>query len=389
MTETPIIKDDVRSFLVRLCICTTIVVGLLVFVECVAYYKLARALSQPQQSTDSDTTPEGESWALQYAHEFPMAERVQYKPYVVWRRAPFSGKTINIDSDGLRKTYYTVCDDDAYTIWMFGDSGLWGAGSPDWETIPSLIAKDYETAGRKTCIKNFGEKAWVSTQEVIQVILALKQASRKPDLVIFYDGGSDSFIPYLTGVPDSHLNLQDIKRIFEDRSADQPFGFTYLRHTNIYQALAVLGQRLSSRFTASAAARTAERRSNLTDAEMARQTFVNYQKNIDLMATLATHYGFHCLFVWQPVLVAGNKPLSAEEKRMAERVEQRLRPGTKSLLSATYDLAKEIHRPDFLYLGDLFAHTSSTVFLDFSHVRPEGNQRIADRIFEVAKQYDR
>jgi hypothetical protein len=384
MTDRPIISDRLKSFVVRFCFCTTVGVALLIFGEFAAYYKLARALCP--QVVGASAADEKESWAAQYAQEFPMAERVQYKPYVVWRRAPFSGKTINIDPEGVRKTYYTVCDNDAYVIWMFGDSGLWGAGSPDWETIPSLIAKDYGSSGRKTCIKNFGEKAWVSTQELIQVILALKQANRKPDLLIFYDGGSDSFIPYLSGVPDSHLNLPDIKRAFEDRSSDQPFGFAYLRHTNMFQALAVVRQRVAAHFTASASSRTSERRSNLPDAEMARQTFVNYQKNIDLMETLADHYGFHCIFVWQPVLVAGMKPLSAEEKRMVRRVEEQLRPGTGSLLTATYDLAKEIHRPDFLYLGDLFADTSETVFLDFSHVRPEGNRVIANRIFEFAKE---
>src|SRR5208337_2872249 len=120
--------------LLRLCVGTTIGVVLLVFGECTAYYKLARGFSQaPPTAGASD---EREPWATQYAQEFPQAERVQYKPYVVWRRAPFTGKTINIDSDGLRKTYYTACDQDAYTIWMFGDSGLWGAGLPDWETIP-------------------------------------------------------------------------------------------------------------------------------------------------------------------------------------------------------------------------------------------------------------
>jgi hypothetical protein len=230
------------------------------------------------------------------------------------------------------------------------------------------------------CIKNFGEKAWVSTQETIQLILALKQASSAPNLIIFYDGVSDSFVPYMSAVSDSHMNFEDIKRLFEQGSTGEQSGFSYLKQTNTYRVLEMLRER----FTSATVPPSADSRSGLADVEMAQRTLLNYQKNMDVVETLAHHFGIQCLFVWQPVLLTGSKPLSSEEKPMVQRVETQLRPGSTALLRATYELVKGIQRPDFLYLGDVFAGSEKTMFVDYSHPGPDGNRMIAQKIFDFA-----
>lgn len=383
------LSDRLKSLVKQFCFCVAVFAGLLILGECAAYYKLAHFSSHPppvEQGPQSIYA--SEAWAPQYWREWPAAERVQYKPYVLWRRAQFSGATINVDSEGIRKTYYTTCNPNAYTIWMFGDSALWGAGSPDWETIPSFLAKEYGAAGRQLCIKNFGEKAWVNTQEVIQFMLALKQTPSPPNLLIFYDGVSDSFLPYLSKIPDSHLNLDDIKRQFEQSSTDQQPGFSYLKQTNTYKVLAALREQLAPvSASPSAIPQGGDSLSGILQDAMAHKTLINYQKNMDLMEALAHHYGIQCLFVWQPVLLAGNKPRTVEEELMARRVETNLRPGSTALMRATYGLAKDIQRSDFLYLGDVFADSRKTMFVDYSHVGPEGNRIIAEKIFDFVSQH--
>jgi lysophospholipase L1-like esterase len=373
-------REGLKSFAKRLCVCITAFVVLLLAGEVAASYKIAHSSNVPAQEQGPRSIYASETWTSQYRREFAASDRVQYKPYVLWRRAPFSGTTINLDSDGIRKTYYTSCDPNAYTIWMFGDSALWGAGSPDWETIPSFLAHDYGAAGRKLCIKNFGEKAWVSTQEIIQLILALKQTPSTPNLIIFYDGVSDSFVPYMSTVSDSHMNFEDIKRLFEQGSTAEQSGFSYLKQTNTYRVL----EMLRDRFTSTAVPPSAESHSGLANVEMAQRTLLNYQKNMDVVETLAHHFGIQCLFVWQPVLLTGSKPLSSEEKPMVQRVETQLRPGSTALLRATYELVKGIQRPDFLYLGDVFAGSDKTMFVDYSHPGPDGNRVIAQKIFDFA-----
>jgi len=132
----------------------------------------------------------------EYWRQFDAAGRFTYKPYVLWPRKPSRGSMISVSEDGIRRTSHTECNDRSFTIWMFGDSNLWGAGATDDETIASFLAGDYERAGRKVCVVNYGEGGWENTQEVIELIEKLKHSLRKPDVVIFYDGGTEVFTAY-------------------------------------------------------------------------------------------------------------------------------------------------------------------------------------------------
>jgi hypothetical protein len=97
----------------------------------------------------------------EYWRQYDAADRFNYQPYVLWRRKPFQGSMLTISEDGIRRTLHTKCDEGSYTIWMFGDSALWGDGATDNETIASFLASDYERQGRKACVVNYGESAWV------------------------------------------------------------------------------------------------------------------------------------------------------------------------------------------------------------------------------------
>ena len=356
---------------------------MLAVVEGVCYVWLLSSSPRKAQNPVPPSVVEGESWASQYAREFPDAELTRYRPYVIWRRAPFSGKTINIDSEGIRKTSFTSCNAGDRTVWMFGDSALWGAGSPDWETVPSHLAKLYSAAGHGLCVTNFGEKGWVSTQETIQLMLALKRATARPDLVIFYDGVSDSMLPYPSNVPDSHTNFDAMKTIVEEGPAEHRAGFAYLKHSNTYHVLGMLQRRFLG-----SAAHSEKERSSPSIAGISEGTLDNYRKNIDLVEALSQHYGMRCLFVWQPVLLAGNKPRSQEEQAIARSAESELHPGTSQLIQATYERVKAISRSDFLYLGDVFSGEARTMFVDFRHASPDGNRVIAERIFKFVEEGD-
>ena len=137
-----------KAFAVRFCVCVTILVGLFIFGEGISYLdlKYTAAVEIPPPPS----IYEGQPWASRYWTEWKETiNSLQYESYVIWRRAPFSGQTINVDAGGVRKTDYSSCNGGEYAIWFFGNSSLWGTGVPDWETIPSLLAKKYDDAGRK------------------------------------------------------------------------------------------------------------------------------------------------------------------------------------------------------------------------------------------------
>jgi len=118
---------------------------------------------------------------------------------------------------------------------------------------------------------------------------------------------------------------------------------------------------------------------------MAHTTLSNYLKNIEIVETMADHYKFKCVFVWQPTVMAGDKPLTREEEGLRVS-EEKANPGSEQLFRATYQLARQITRPDFFYLGDVFGDRQETIYADFSHPGPSGNQLVATRMFEVLQQ---
>jgi len=368
--------SPLKTFLVRFCVCVTILVALLIFGEAICYLdlKYTAAVEIPHPSS----IYQGQSWASVYWRELKeMTDRLQYQSYVIWRRAPFAGQTINVDASGVRKTYYSSCDAASYNIWIFGNSSLWGTGVPDWDTIPSLLAKKYQDAGRKVCVKNFGEKAWVSTQELIQLTLALKQATQKPDLVIFYDGVTDSYLPYQSNLPDAHFNFAQTKEEFQSLG-NHGASLEYLRRTNTYRTLMELRSTLvEGGANIDRAHFTAEELNS-----MAEITYNNYLKNIRLVDLLAQGFGFRCAFFWQPTLLAGHKPLTADEIGL-RKAELSNHPSGDAVFQATYSLFEHYQNENFFDLANIFDKDPDERFLDFSHIGPAGNQIVADKMFAV------
>jgi hypothetical protein len=365
-----------KKFLVRFCVCVTILVALLIFGEGLCY--LDQKYTAAVEIPPPPSIYQGQPWTESYWREWKETiNRLQYESYVIWRRAPFRGQTINVDNAGIRKTYYSSCDPENYTIWIFGNSSLWGTGVPDWFTIPSLLAKKYEDAGRKVCVKNFGEKGWVSTQELIELMLSLKQAAQKPDLVIFYDGVTDSYLPYQSNVPDAHFNFLQTKNEFESLG-DNGASLEYLKRTNTYRTLMELRSMLVGTGVGIDGAHLTPQQLNA----MAEITYDNYLKNMRLADLLAQSYGFHCAFFWQPTLLAGQKPLTRDEIRLRQS-ELSDHPSGDAVVQMTYNLFGNYRKEDFFDLANIFDKNTDALFLDFSHTGPAGNQIIADKMYSV------
>jgi hypothetical protein len=371
--------EDVRwtAIAVRLAVAVAIFALALSAGELAAYLKLRYKPTRRVGESVKTEVFKGASWTSQYFADFNASSPVRYHSYTLWRRAPFNGKTIKIDSQGIRETYYSHCDVKAPTIWMFGNSALWGSGTPDWATIPSLVAEEFGKAGEPVCVKNFGEKAWVTTQEVIALMVELKRATRPPNVVVFYDGTTDAYLPYETSEPDVHDNFDAVRRKFEDNTSSAP-GFQYLKKTNTYILLNQWVRNLGLRDPLQPVRITSPEEA----AAMAKVTVDNYVKNMDLVDLLGSHYGFHAFYFWQPTVRAGSKPLTANEDQMRQE-EESTQPGSEIVFKETYKLIGEARRSNFYDLADFFADHPETLFVETNHLGPEGNSLIAHKMLET------
>jgi hypothetical protein len=256
---------------------------------------------------------------------------------------------------------------------MFGGSVLWGNLVNDEETIASLLAKKYEESGRNVCVRNFGESGWVSTQEVIQLMLELKHARRKPDLVIFYDGTVDSRLPGESDEEDVHFSYLTFKDRFESWRGGTE-GFAYIRDTNTYIAIQSLADRLA----------VGDERQPIPEvrlAAMARRTLDNYSKNISMVDSLGAQYGFKAAFFWEPWLLTDEKPLTSSELAI-KRQYQLTDPIPSQVVRATYELFRSTPPSRLVNLSGAFKDDSETLYRDPNHVTPKGVQILAERIFQ-------
>ncbi len=375
----PEYRSLLKSFAIRLCIAVTLGVILLATVEVLSYIRFRHYGQNDdlEPAVKLDLSERGSAQDREYWREFDQANKVVYEQYVLWRKAPYHGELISINQEGVRRTLHTQCDARTATIWMFGDSVTWGFGTPDAGTIPSLLAYDYEKAGRPVCVVNYGEKGWFSTQEMIALIELLKHTPRKPDIVLFYDGGSDAFTAYQSGQADTHSNFRSFQDFLNNWSTRRQPGFGYFSQTNTYRLLEKIAAKAPFHAKPSDAPSGAS-----NTATLAGEVIENYVQNIDIINSLAKQYSFRAIFTWYPNLAVGHKQLTAYEQQVL-RFTDRDFPDMRVMYQEVYSRSREINRPNFYNLADVVDDQHSSLYLGISHMKPEGNQIMADRLFDL------
>ncbi|MEM6281366.1 MAG: hypothetical protein AAF787_04160 [Chloroflexota bacterium] len=288
-----------------------------------------------------------------------------YEPFTVWRSQAFDGVTATVLADGTRLTPGTNCDDpDAYTVFMFGGSTMWGMGATDDRSIPAYVQN---TLGTDACVVNYGMFGYVATQGTIKLMTELQQG-RVPDTVIFYDGVNDILATHQNGAAAAHQNLSEVAAAYEPNT----LGSALLESIRGAYTLRLLRGILPQ-----PAPQTVDRPDN---SILAAQTADAYLLNIEIVDRLAETYGFEYAFFWQPVIAAGDKPLTPEEESLAGGLGD-----AESLYIQTYQLIEQ-HADDtenLYYIADAFDGVEQFIYADPFHIVPEGNEIIANRILQV------
>lgn len=313
-----------------------LIVYLLIF-DMVAWLGLKLAGRRETPSTDPKLLYPGASWAAALLDETG-AVGVVWSPYCYWRVAPSVGQYVNVDADGLRRTWnggaprVTGVNVRVRRVFMFGGSAMFGIDARDDYTIPSLLAKDLDRADIANLqVINYGQVGYVSTQELISFLLALR-ADQRPDLVVFYDGYNDAGAAYLSGTAGISVDEDRRAREFNllnhtlpsrRRALYRAAAETFLTESSLGVALRVILRRYATSFYRKAGesfqiANPAARR---TDARLADAVAADYLKNMRLADATAASLGIPILFYWQPSLAMKN-PRSAFESRLVRESAQ-------------------------------------------------------------------
>jgi lysophospholipase L1-like esterase len=321
-------------------------------------------------------------WIDAYFDELKMASITRWRPYVYWRRKPFSGRYINIDQNGLRRTSYQETEADRLDIFIFGGSSIWGNGVRDEYTIPSLLGKKLLEQGIRNKVTNFGEDGYVSTQEIIELVLQL-QRGNTPDLVIFYDGVNDTFSGLqngFAGLPQNEWNREQaftLSKTSESNVFREYFFLRVLRDTSTIRIVEALIDRLfpspqqSFKKFPSWGRDSDNIESDILDT---------YFSNINIVNALGQAYGFKALFFWQPIVYTKGRQ-TEYEKEQIKYVGKEM----EDFFVETYALVKHkeaMFQGNFINLSDIFAEVETPLYIDIFHVSEEANELITSRMME-------
>ncbi len=301
--------------------------------------------------------------------------------YLSWRREEQVGKYVNINSQGIRKTWLPAGAPKRFaeTIYIFGGSSLWGEGAGDDYTIPSYFSKLLNNNEYNYLVYNYGEGGHTFTREVINLIILLREGHR-PDYVIFYDGANDVDGAYQSAIPGGtfHGIRRKLERIKQNDILMDIYFFgsdladLIKRHSMIYK---ICKEKISTYLP------RRQRYSNRELHSLADGIIEYYVKSKDLLDRLSIAYGFKYICFWQPVLFS-KKNLTNEETKIYQK-----RKGDQ--LGRLYAIVNGIlaGKPltNFFNTSSILDNTFNRCYLDFCHLFEKGNEVVAKEMYRVFK----
>jgi len=316
----------------------------------------------------------------------------RYIPWVMWRATPsYPGDPVTVGEDGHRLTPGSSEAPDAYRVFTFGGSAMWGEGVADSCTIAAYLQSELEElVDRPVSVSNMSQNAYTSTQEIIELMLQLRSGS-VPDFVVFYDGFNDVWAAYESGIAGVHHTFDVISARIEGRE-ESGGGSTplqgLLRESNSWLLLTTLREKgFLGTSDEQPVLRTYEMMGKDRDS-LAREVVGLYFQNCSLVEHLAQAYGFEYMIVWQPVIWCGDKELTEHELEISNGRFDCFPAGRDSaliyLLETSYRFFEQ-SIPDSLHyfsFTGIFDGVEETAYSDYTgvHLEPWANGMIADEL---------
>lgn len=287
-------------------------------------------------------------------------------PYLSHHDRPFTSDHVNVSSTFHRRTVQNPPPrPGARRVFVFGGSTAWGYGVRDADTIPSrlqaLLGPDYD-------VQNMSGLAWQSTQEIHHLLELLARGER-PDLVVFYDGFNEKMSAVNNG-GDPRCPMLWKGLDFSYRASWQK----------------VLTRSPMGRMARTAAIRRAAKRQHDEfagrEADLSSRILANWQANCEMVRALGTRYGFHSCFFWQPDLFS-NPPAKAYPhfERMKTSPHGIGSGGLLQAMAPLFAKALDGREAEGIFqIGGVLSGVEESVYLDFCHLNPRGNEIVATAI---------
>jgi hypothetical protein len=294
-----------------------------------------------------------------------------FDPYRTWWPTSFTAPGVHVDSSGIRRTQQANTRPVARRVFVFGGSAVWGFRIRDEHTIPSNLARGLATRGFDDVeVVNFGQLAYVNTQEVITLLLQLRQDS-VPAVAVFLSGHNDVSTT-LPGAGAGHVWSEDEARARFDRR-DTPSTRQLL--------VALLNRSMIVQDVMRAGAVTPPIDSSAPPIDC--RPVASYYGNLYRIARgIGREFNFDVLYAWQPTLAATHKPLTPYEAALPlDAWRRRHQQSLVACGEAAQSVMATIGGANFTSFASLFDADSGDVFLDnFGHLTERAAGVVGDTL---------
>jgi len=324
---------------------------------------------------EADSYKENRNYAKQY---FIDHEKIQteFTPFGIWKNKKLKTQSINVNENGERFTYKTLKKTETY-IWMFGGSTMFGTGSNDLDTIPSLLSKICEDNNWFIQIKNFGTTGHVHLQErQMMEELIINKKNTVPQMVIFLDGINDTFAAYQSGKQNTINNQKEIENKIYLKSTPHILFSFWFSNSSIFKIFTYINN-------GNLGWVDLQNEKNINLDLLSSNVLKNYCHQICFTKKMLDTYKVKSFFFWQPSIFSDKKKTSWEYKILKRKT------NLQNLFSAIQTQAKLNLCTNAISIDNIFENISEPVWIDAFHTGPHGNKIIAERIWqEINKKPD-
>lgn len=295
----------------------------------------------------------------------------EYEPFTQHRERAFTGKYVNVDAHGFRRSQHEPWPPSEHdpTVFLFGGSTTFGWGLPDDQTIGYYLAEELKRRlGHPIVIYNFGRGYYYSSQERA-LFAELLAKGHTPDLAIFVDGLNDFVLtrPAYTrqlsrtmngernsvGLAERLPALQLVKRAIKNSP-----------ETGVTSGIEVLDKPLDS-----------------SELEKIDYILNRYEHNRKLIEGMAAKYDVEVIFSWQPVPVfkynLENHPFKTGGGAWMRQCGAITRAGYARLEQS---LEGDSGNRNMLWLADMQLNLNEPLYVDQHHYTAKMSARIASAI---------
>ena len=310
----------------------------------------------------------------------------KFVPFYEWETNEYHSKYLNVNSEGVRKTWNpeNIKGKNQITVYVFGGSTILGAGARDNYTIPSYLSKKLNKVGNNNYIvSNYGGDAYTFPQEIIRLIVLLNKAHR-PRYVIFYDGVNDVYAAYQSGVPGS---IQNVKQMAHQLESKPPRLFWEwmcykLRHNIMLVRGALKLKNILSHLNKPEVYETYEEASTYDDNQLkmlSQKIADSYLVWKDMLDYLSKSYNFQYYCFWQPVIYTEDKIFPGDalgDARLNDKSLAKLYKNTNLFL-------KEKSVSHFWNISNILSERTGPCYYDICHITESGNDMVAEKIYKT------